>query len=559
MVSNNKSFFKSKTMRNKSSGEEKIFVDNLKEKVYFSCILSTIFDPLRNAVQDYHGIWNKASIGSMLAWAAIAFTVFYAFFVVCVWREPVKIPVLCTPIFLYFIFIFIGLLYKKISKIKLYVDDQKFLHWPVWKITLFLFACYCCLFLYMGTFVSPDTEWQWEQVQSGTFHDWHPVMHTFSILILQKFLRTYTMTAMGFMLFFCHANAWLYCSLMDYGYKRKWCLTVLLVICLSPVSLSILRVLWKDTAMGISILYLSVFLVHFWHDGGSHLRRWQWGAFAIILVYASFVRHNGFFFTMPLLFLLPLAGTGTVAKCRLAAFSLLAIICLGVYVFLRSSLMAHGMIEPVKAHQKFTESVGVPMCIMSRIMVVHPDKMPSDAHDFMLKICSSDDWMKYYKGDFNSVKFNFKRNVDKAFRGITPPNFFGMFFRTVQASPGSAMNALASISALGLDPFFCDYKGYAQGLFDYGFVACFLTQRPWGWFLFAPGFYVLALIILGTYGLLRQGCRVFLLVVPFVVYTWGTTMLLTGWDHRFFFGILIGAVPMLLVLLGAYRLPASRR
>ena len=37
--------------------------------------------------------------------------------------------------------------------------------------------------------------------------------------------------------------------------------------------------------------------------------------------------------------------------------------------------------------------------------------------------------------------------------------------------------------------------------------------------------------------------------LPFIAYNYGTALLLSGWDQRFFWGIIIGSVPIITVLL----------
>ncbi len=200
----------------------------------------------------------------------------------------------------------------------------------------------------------------------------------------------------------------------------------------------------------------------------------------------------------------------------------------------------------------FTEAVGLPMSMMSRVMYYHPEQMPTDAYDFMLKICTKEEWKKYYHGDFNSVK----RNSYNAFLTITPEEFFKLFIRTTLASPGCSLNALIETTSLGIDPFW--YNEICQEMFVLGntvnlFIAKMLILRPWGWFFLASGFIVLLLIVFGTYAFLKRGLCTLLMVTPCISYTWGTSLLLSGCDHRYFWGILISGIPIIAILIASHQ------
>ena len=510
---------------------------------------------IQSATKDYRDIWNNKTVGRNVGWLIIGLESCYCFFVICFWREPILFPTVLIPFFLCFFFVLLAKFYKACCFLKLRSPVDKEEKYSIWMITLILFISYLCMIAIARTIGTADTRDQWEQVQTGRFDDWHPVIHTFSIFVLYKLLRVYSLVVMAFIALFCYANAWLYSTLRGYGYKKKWCALVLGFICLSPLTLTHLRVLWKDTEFGIAILYLSVFLIHIWHDSGRKLRWWQWIVFAFLLVYASFVRHNGFFFTIPILFFLPWNSLQKSKKLCFVLFSFITFTCIMGYVGLRSVLMTKGVIYQKHTQQSFSEAVGLPMCIMSRVMVCSPEKMPREALDFMLKICPLDDWNRFYDGSFNSVKFKTHPKSTEVFLEITPADFARLFVRTVKASPYNSINALASISSLGIDPFFdCFvYKQYSFSNYDYAFLMGILTLKTWVWLFISPGLTVLLMIVLGGYAFFKHGCRVFLLISPYIAYTWGTTLLLTGWDLRFFYGIIIGGIPIILVLLGSHQ------
>ena len=63
-----------------------------------------------------------------------------------------------------------------------------------------------------------------------------------------------------------------------------------------------------------------------------------------------------------------------------------------------------------------------------------------------------------------------------------------------------------------------------------------------GILLTAPGSYLLLIVLAFCYGMIRIGPKVSALAVPFFCYQFGTMLLLTGNDHRFFYiTVLCGA------------------
>ena len=518
-------------------------------------ILKYLQRQLLQAFNDYQYVWDRNNTGRWRGWLAISFAVCYAFFVICLWRRPMKFPVLNLPAFWFLFFVLQGKLFKACNSLCLRQMESEKSMISIWNVTLLIFLSYFIYILANGTFESADTKSQWRQVLECRFDDWHPVIHTWSLYVLYKLVRFHFLVVMVFVAFFSHACGWLYVSLRQFGYHKKWCIAVILLICLSPITLTVLRVLWKDTAFGITVLYLTIFLLHIWHNRGCEFQWWQWFAFGYLLFYASFVRHNGFFFTVPILLFLPLASLDIRAKLRLTLFSIMMLGCLVGYVATRSYLKSRGIIHQWAKVQNFSEAVGLPMCVMSRVMVYHPEQMPRDAREFMLKICSEDEWKKYYNGDFNSIKFS-SRNSYNAFLTVKPREFFNMFKRTVKASPGCSLSALIKTTALGIDPFWCDdicQFMYMSGKTDNGFLAKMLILMPWGWIFLASGWVILQLIVFGAYGFLKHGCRILVIVTPFISYTWGTSLFLNGCDHRYFWGILIAGIPIVLLLIASHQ------
>lgn len=218
-------------------------------KNYFLLVWNYLQKQFCMSLEAYSKVWDRNKTEGLVGWFSIVFTVWYIFFVVFLWREPILFPWLLAPISIFFIFVSLGKFYKWCENINFKEDTDRESHASIWKITLCLFCAYFAYIVNQGTWEISDTLWQWRQVLEESFDDWHPVMHTFSIYLAYRFLHSHLLVVMAFVAFFCHACGWLYVSLRRFGYKNSICIGILLYICLSPVTLKMLRILFKDTAL----------------------------------------------------------------------------------------------------------------------------------------------------------------------------------------------------------------------------------------------------------------------------------------------------------------------
>lgn len=267
-----------------------------------------------------------------------------------------------------------------------------------------------------------------------------------------------------------------------------------------------------------------------------------------MLIYGAFVRYNGIFLVIPFLLLFPTIQLNFFSRMKRALFSFIALACMFGYVIGKNTMREQGYIAS-EANQNFSEAVGLPMSMLSEIIVRTPEKMPADAKEFMYRIAPQDDWMKFYRGDFNSVKFATLPQSHDVFNTITPKDFFTLFIKSCIASPRAALKSFKHVSSLGWDPYWHGGLDCCKG--DFGFYQRILFDSPSPLkCLCIPGFWCFLLVILCGFACKRIGWDAFVLSVPYVAYMTGTSLLLTGWDWRFFYAILVSVPPMLTLLLG---------
>ncbi len=416
---------------------------------------------------------------------------------------------------------------------------------PVYAITTVTFTLYVILLIVYGLRQSPDTIWQWEQVLQASFDDWHPVIHTYSIYLLSNICKSGWFVAVCFISFFAILCGWLTASMKLYSYPCGIIWGVMLLIISSPVNLYAFRILLKDTAFLVAVFYISICMLHLWHTQGQWLLKIQHCVpLFLIVFYASFVRHNGIFFTIPFLFFLPILAKKTKIRRFLFIFSILSLLSLGGYFHLRNVMLHHNIIHQ-KTKQGLVESVGLPMSMILQAYVFTPDKLSPDTIAFIRKIFP-EKTLYHYPGDFNFVKFQAIDKILNDFQHVSVKDFAKIFRDVLINCPIPACSALLYVTEVAWNPFFT--MRINVGFCDDLYYSEILRKTKFACIWQSPGLYICLLIIAGLFSYLKYGWKFLPLVSPFVAYTYGTALLLSGHDLRFFWAITASA-PIIIIAL----------
>ena len=403
--------------------------------------------------------------------------------------------------------------------------------------------------VWIGMRTSTDMVYQWKQAMGAApVNDWHPIMHTYLIRLIAYVARTLKGVAIVQVCVFAFLLDLLYATFRRYGYCRWASALIVLVAAFNPFSLSIFRFVWKDSAFALAGLAVTICQIHVFQTRGDWLRGWRIPLMALCLTAATFLRHNGFFYTAPLIVLLPMLVVRRNIRNVFLCMGLSVLCCAG-YLFARDQLTRHGVVSPRPAEQSFSESVGLPMCIMSECYMADRSKTPHDVIQFLESFGDREFWEKSYRGNFNSIKFRTKAVVREKIYALGKRRFFDMLWRTIRANPAAARNAFARVTSIAWAPL-----PESLGLCAIGFPRRNIFFKTLRWYnammkrttvgilLTAPGSYLLLIVLAFCYGMIKIGPKVCALAIPFFCYQFGTMLLLTGNDHRFFYiTVLCGA------------------
>jgi hypothetical protein len=401
---------------------------------------------------------------------------------------------------------------------------------------------------------SPDTEDQWAQVHSFNFSNWHPAIHTFMIWIVTRVADHYAFVVFVQITLFSIGVGYLIAVMESWGFKKTHLLIAGLFIILNPYTMNIMMYPWKDLALTVLITYTTIMAVNIYYSDGSWFLKYRnIILFALTAGITSVVRHNGFFFTLPLCILVALLYSKKTLK------ALVSVVLVALVVFLVKVPLYRALHVTTNPSQTYIESVGIPMTILGDTMVKNPQRLPPEAKEFLNKIATDEEWReKYSPGNYNSIKFIFP--ASEVVETVAPEKLLGWVLQTCVSASYEAFHAFCDVTDIVWDifkggnlfprwPSANNIIGKTFYNFFVGYTGLCLALPVISSLFTNIGLLMLLLLLAGIFSLSRNGVSALLLVVPSVCYNLGTMMLLCGSDVRFFHFNVVITMPLLFVLL----------
>lgn len=390
-----------------------------------------------------------------------------------------------------------------------------------WRVFFALFVFYSIAVLLGRNFSCPDTVVQWEQVMTLQFNDWHPVPHTLCIWALTFPCRSLT--------FFAIAQSTIFAAMAAVAFPvlKKHCslrpsvaLAVVFIATLHPAVVAHLCTALKDIAMAIALFGVTLCTICIAGTRGAWLRSpFAFGAFVFAALASSLFRHNGIFFTFPLLLMLPL-----LAEKRFRAHCVAA--ACAVFVLFAGTKIAVERYYPAPARevsQTYVETIGIPVGILANVAKEAPEKLPPSAQKFIEGVAPLEVWQTYKLGDANTgLKWEkeFSSGLRRELAKLPPKDFLKMVGETALAAPKEALNAFAH------------------------HVGPFWRLDNW------PGTWVAILLFAGIFALPILKWRTLPLTLPVFLYQTGTSLLMYGKsDVRFYVYAISVCLPLTAIIL----------
>ncbi len=254
--------------------------------------------------------------------------------------------------------------------------------------------------------VSYDAANQWKQAVSGEFNNWHPVFHTLLIWIPMQIVPSYSFALITQHIAFAVVFAYWLSMIYEKGVPAWILLLVQAVIVASPAVSNPMMYLWKDNALTIGMVLLFAQGTRILLSDGQWLAKPSHVlALGFTLAFATLVRHNSMFATVPFACFLFFCYVKERKQTLLAIATFIITLLL-----IQGGLF--GMLDIVYPNNTADESTGIPMTLLANAKQTDPDALSVEANDFLATLADEDAWQNVYRyNNYNSIKFTYYREL----------------------------------------------------------------------------------------------------------------------------------------------------
>lgn len=420
-------------------------------------------------------------------------------------------------------------------------SNSKIYAYIIFTMTIGIFAVHLAG-VYPGG-MSPDTAEQYSQaIGEANYNDWHPVLHT----LLFFTLPLKTGHHLGFvvflqLLYFSMAFSYLSYVLLVNGGTPKFVFLMCVYIWVNPFMTTYMMYPWKDIAFMIFAVLLTAYYIQVICTKGEWLfKKRNQILFAVTAVVCMTMRHNGILFVLPMFFI---AACHVIKKKKVFLTTMLFLI-VGVFG-IRVLYVALNVERP---GSRIVETVGLPVTIWCNVMQKSPEALPEGTKNFFYMLGDQEVYdAEYIAGSFNSIKWS--ENFDKEkINEMSYKEIIGYTAQCFWCAPQESIEALAKLTELvwGIggedEPITVSIIENAYGI-SYNPISYMETIANQiksffnigvGKILFGShGYRLLVLWFLSC--ILLIGRRISVIhIIPLFFYNFGTMLLLSGRDYRFF-------------------------
>lgn len=404
------------------------------------------------------------------------------------------------------------------------------------------------LFMFIAFYpaaMTPDSMAQWEQAKTQEFTNWHPVMFTWTIMLLTKIwdspgivalfqvgLLTLTMGYMGYLMrrFRIHpAIIW----------------AVLILVAIVPINAILSITIWKDVTYSISLLFFSLMMVVLVRTNGEETKKLSFMALFLVSSFLLvFFRHNGFpvfLVTMVVVLIMYRHAWKRLLPAALVIIVIHQVITGPVYESL----------EVVESDPQ--EALSIPTQQIANI-VSQNGKMTEDQRAYINRLMPLEIWPeKYNPYSVDPIKFSWG-DYDRWVIYNDWGGYFKMWGQLVLQNPGLAVEGFLDQSSLVWQMNLPDdgkmnryvtniYYGNEFGLvnkvihpFPTKLGSTYLTvDNPFEEFMWRPAVYLFLSTLLIYIAYLRNNWRVWLMLLPVALNTGAVMATIPAQDFRYLF------------------------
>lgn len=413
-----------------------------------------------------------------------------------------------------------------------------------------------------GSFCN-DNITQLLQVYSGNYENWHPVLHTwlFFTLPLKLVPQHWFIVTLQLVWFSLAVSYFLY--VLYTSRCPRWLLIAawFYTVC-NPNSIDLMLYPMKDSAMTIFCLVLFSQLIRIYHSRGQWLKRpVNLVLFSVFGFLCMGMRHNAVLLIAPVFLFLLIFWKPIRRQVAASAGLLLALVLLWQNAVLPLANVADPGQRPV-------ELLGLPMTVLCDIYVTEPHALSPEAREFMDSLAQESEWTQFSQSNFNSIKWC-NADLIPAVNQEGAGKILKFVLDSARNAPKTALKSFANLTHLvwGVENTRGFVLGEEIGINGCGIEAaynptlkffltswrqyCNVSVLKYVFTLLGPS--ILLLLFLAVSQLGGNLRAVFLVLAP-MAYNFGTMLLLSGPDYRFFHMNYVILIPLIYIILTNKRL-----
>ena len=412
---------------------------------------------------------------------------------------------------------------------------------------------------YPGSF-SYDSISQLEQVISGNYNNWHPVLHTWIFFFIPyKIFNNVAVIVTFQIILFGFAVTYLCSVLYKNGLSKFIIFFAWLYIILNPNTSYIMLYPWKDSAFSIFALIWFVQLIQIYMTKGIWLKKWYNNiAFTIVAFLALEMRHNAILLIFPIFIILCLTFKKEIIK---------SLVISGISIII-STLILHLIIFKLLnvelPDRRVLETVGMPMTVISNAYVNDRTVLSNECKEFMDSLATQEQWNRSYNKEygFNSIKFVTSTELGYKVDSEGYKNIFKYMFEAFINSPKYALEGFIELTRMVWGTYGNANWKIPYGISDNNYniqyyngnellnkITTLYGNNKLVLKIFNYLGTVICVIMFAAIGKIGKGnlYKIFIIVPP-LIYNFGTMLLLTGNDFRFFHLNFLIIIPILYII-----------
>lgn len=406
-----------------------------------------------------------------------------------------------------------------------------------------------------------DCVLQYEQVLTGCYNNWHPVLQTWvSFWIPWQIFRHPAGFAFFQIILFSLSVGYLYRVLCRRGCTAWFLVISWLYLILNPQTAKTMMFPWKDSALTIAALVIFTQIIQIYETEGAWLDKWyHFLSFTAMCFFATVFRHNAILLTAPLYLLL-----FVFQRKRRKAIALSGALLLFAIWLMNGPVMTLANVGAPSARQE--EVLGLPMVVLSAVYTHHREALSAEAIAFLDSLATPEEWQLFFKlGNFNPLKFSSSLPLTSLIEAEGAPAILRYTAQAFLSSTFWSLRAVIALTKLVWDPLsgtgtidipYCtpnDLGLVQQGCQPLREALTYWCETADSSFLYSLtnciGMVILILLFTAVTNVGRGKLGRAFMIFPVLCYDFGTMLLLTGPDFRFFHFNFVVIVPLLYLIL----------